>query len=360
VLKEFFFSETMHFANLICNFFLLIQNNQDYENSISQYDLSSLIIHHGSSNGGHYTAYARNHFDQEWYEYDDSFCRQVDALGVQNSQAYVLFYKKKNFLVDKIRDHLFAEFLPAAALAVKRETTSLARHSLLRPNYVSRHWLHRLKYFSEPGPISNVDFLCSHNFVYPYVWHKVDNLAVRCSQEVWNFLIAHFNTGDLDESQEEDNNNNNNDDDDISMDTQSSTLLCASNGHSEKTSERRGSMTATVSCTHLYPCRRCMVEEEAVCERQFRERTEFIRLREKWFAEQESSSLAGLKSTNKIYAINSTWFKKWEQFVKFEGSLVIYKIPGPVDNLPNASKTRGSTQADVVYHLNPSNLIFKC
>lgn len=63
------------------------------KNEITQYDLSSIICHHGGANGGHYTALARNCFNQEWYEYDDSYCRQVEALNVQNAQAYVLFFK---------------------------------------------------------------------------------------------------------------------------------------------------------------------------------------------------------------------------------------------------------------------------
>ena len=57
------------------------------------YDLCSVICHYGGANGGHYTSYARNYANEEWYEYDDSFCRQVDTLAVQNAQAYVLFYK---------------------------------------------------------------------------------------------------------------------------------------------------------------------------------------------------------------------------------------------------------------------------
>ena len=62
------------------------------KNQVTQYDLSSIICHYGGSNGGHYTCYACNYFDEEWYEFDDSYCRKVDLLTVQNIQAYVLFY----------------------------------------------------------------------------------------------------------------------------------------------------------------------------------------------------------------------------------------------------------------------------
>ena len=66
---------------------------QECKNKITQYDLCSLICHHGGSEGGHYTSYARNYFNEEWYEYDDRYCRQVESLTVQNAQGYVLFYK---------------------------------------------------------------------------------------------------------------------------------------------------------------------------------------------------------------------------------------------------------------------------
>ena len=80
----------------LCKTFLFINKinfSIECKNEITQYDLCSIICHHGGANGGHYTSYARNCFDEEWYEYDDSYCRQVDSLSVQNSQAYVLFFK---------------------------------------------------------------------------------------------------------------------------------------------------------------------------------------------------------------------------------------------------------------------------
>jgi ubiquitin carboxyl-terminal hydrolase 20/33 len=62
-------------------------------NESTTYDLCSIVSHYGSSNGGHYTSYAKNHANEEWYEYDDSYCRRVDILTVQNCQAYILFFR---------------------------------------------------------------------------------------------------------------------------------------------------------------------------------------------------------------------------------------------------------------------------
>ncbi len=59
----------------------------------SNYDLCSIICHHGGFNGGHYTCYAFNYIDNEWYEFNDSCCTHVDESIVKNSQAYVLFYQ---------------------------------------------------------------------------------------------------------------------------------------------------------------------------------------------------------------------------------------------------------------------------
>jgi ubiquitin carboxyl-terminal hydrolase 20/33 len=103
---------------------------------------------------------------------------------VQNAQAYVLFYRKKNFHADKLKEEMTG-YLARTALAKEK--------SMLKSYYVSKQWLHRFKYFSEPGCIDNIDFLCPHSFVYPYIWRHVDNLTVKCSNKIWNYLVANFN-----------------------------------------------------------------------------------------------------------------------------------------------------------------------
>ena len=49
--------------------------------------------------GGHYTAYCLNHLNEQWYEYDDQYVTEVDIHQVENCEAYVLFYRKKNDLM---------------------------------------------------------------------------------------------------------------------------------------------------------------------------------------------------------------------------------------------------------------------
>ena len=67
--------------------------HKNCKNKSTKYDLCAVICHHGGSNGGHYTCYGFNQIDNEWYEYDDSYCTRVDEATVKNSQAYVLFYR---------------------------------------------------------------------------------------------------------------------------------------------------------------------------------------------------------------------------------------------------------------------------
>mmetsp|Transcript_2914 Transcript_2914/g.4800 ORF Transcript_2914/g.4800 Transcript_2914/m.4800 type:complete len:123 (+) Transcript_2914:2-370(+) len=84
------------------------------------YDLYAVSHHHGTVSGGHYTAHAKNRFDREWYDFNDSQCRKVDEekemLGY-GSSAYCLFYNR----VDRHHD------------ATQERTTTIHRQSISRP-----------------------------------------------------------------------------------------------------------------------------------------------------------------------------------------------------------------------------------
>lgn len=68
------------------------------ENSKPQcttYNLFACICHHGSALlTGHYTTYALNCIDDQWYEFDDQYVSSVQSYQVENSEAYILFYQK--------------------------------------------------------------------------------------------------------------------------------------------------------------------------------------------------------------------------------------------------------------------------
>jgi ubiquitin carboxyl-terminal hydrolase 20/33 len=59
------------------------------------YNLIACICHHGSALlNGHYTTYALNCYDDQWYEFDDQYVTCVSDYQVENSEAYILFYQK--------------------------------------------------------------------------------------------------------------------------------------------------------------------------------------------------------------------------------------------------------------------------
>ncbi|CAF0934891.1 unnamed protein product, partial [Didymodactylos carnosus] len=63
------------------------------------YNLIAISVHTGSSqSGGHYTTYAKNNDQSEWYLFNDSFLEPVEKK-IQDKQlltkhAYVLVYQK--------------------------------------------------------------------------------------------------------------------------------------------------------------------------------------------------------------------------------------------------------------------------
>ena len=90
------------------------KNNQTLEYPMEKWDLSKFVLgqgsevpyydlyavsnHLGGLGGGHYTAYALNRFNEEWYEYNDSTCRMLEDTSVveRNSTAYLLFYNRSS------------------------------------------------------------------------------------------------------------------------------------------------------------------------------------------------------------------------------------------------------------------------
>ncbi|XP_054616810.1 ubiquitin carboxyl-terminal hydrolase 33 isoform X2 [Dunckerocampus dactyliophorus] len=154
---------------------------KDSSAQTANYDLLSVICHHGTSSSGHYIAYCRNDFNNLWYEFDDQSVTEVSESCVQNAEAYVLFYKKSN----------------EDALKERRRVSGLL--NIMEPSllqfYISRQWLNKFRTFAEPGPISNDDFLCSHGGVPPNKAAYIDDLAVMLPQNVWDHLYSRYGGG---------------------------------------------------------------------------------------------------------------------------------------------------------------------
>lgn len=60
------------------------------------YDLHAVSNHYGGLGGGHYTAYAINCYDNNWYYFDDSSVSSAEGSSAVSKAAYVLFYTRRD------------------------------------------------------------------------------------------------------------------------------------------------------------------------------------------------------------------------------------------------------------------------
>ncbi|XP_013921963.1 PREDICTED: ubiquitin carboxyl-terminal hydrolase 20 [Thamnophis sirtalis] len=235
---------------------------------VTNYDLLSVICHHGTAGSGHYIAYCQNMINGQWYEFDDQYVTEVHETVVQNAEAYVLFYRKSS-------EEAVRERQKVVSLATMKEPGLLQF-------YISREWLNKFNTFTEPGPISNHIFLCSHGGIPPNKYHYIDDLVVILPQNVWEYLYNRFGGGP--------------------------------------------------AVNHLYVCSVCQVEIEALAKRRKMEIDTFIKLN-KAFQAEECPSV--------IFCISMQWFREWEAFVKGKDN----EPPGPIDNTKIAvSKGSGHMQ----------------
>ena len=73
------------------NFNLNGSKRTDIHGTFSEILILSLLVFFFL--GGHYTAYALNAVNEQWYEFDDQYVTEVDQQTVENCEAYVLFYR---------------------------------------------------------------------------------------------------------------------------------------------------------------------------------------------------------------------------------------------------------------------------
>lgn len=156
----------------------------DCKSEVSKYNLTSVICHHGTVGGGHYTSFAKHESNGRWYEYDDQLVTEVSEEVVKNCEAYVLFYRKVNPQMDVIR-----------AQVIKLGDANLEIAAADIRFYVSRQWFNKLHTFAEPGPIDNYEFLCQHGAFSPYKAPIKNHLVVPLPQVLWDFLYRKFGGG---------------------------------------------------------------------------------------------------------------------------------------------------------------------
>ncbi|KAI0105423.1 hypothetical protein GGR51DRAFT_187146 [Nemania sp. FL0031] len=66
---------------------------QTEEGKQEKYDLIGVDCHYGGLGGGHYTAYAKNFLDGQWYSYNVS---KTTTDRIVDSSAYMLFYRRRS------------------------------------------------------------------------------------------------------------------------------------------------------------------------------------------------------------------------------------------------------------------------
>ncbi|EDW09333.2 ubiquitin carboxyl-terminal hydrolase 20 [Drosophila mojavensis] len=157
--------------------------HKDCTSTVPTYNLCSVICHHGTVGGGHYTCYARNALNGRWYEYDDQLVMEVTPDVVQNCQAYVLFYQKHNPQMKLVREE-----------AINLSTSNPLYEGDIQ-FYVTREWLSRLATFAEPGPINNQEMLCPHGGILHSKAALISQIAVPIPQPLWDFLYNRFGGG---------------------------------------------------------------------------------------------------------------------------------------------------------------------
>ncbi|XP_041860910.1 ubiquitin carboxyl-terminal hydrolase 11 [Melanotaenia boesemani] len=96
----------------------LLRKTQSNEEPPSRYDLIAVSNHYGGLRDGHYTSYARNKDNGQWYYFDDSKVTYTTEDQIMTNAAYVLFYHRQ----DKMRKP--AQPNPNASSASSTQSTS--------------------------------------------------------------------------------------------------------------------------------------------------------------------------------------------------------------------------------------------
>eukprot|EP00039_Didymoeca_costata_P012259 m.175625 g.175625 ORF g.175625 m.175625 type:complete len:599 (-) comp15433_c0_seq1:236-2032(-) len=146
-----------------------------------QYRLVSLINHSGAVFGGHYRAYGREEASNRWLEYDDACVTEISQEGLENVQAYVLFYRRCA--------------TPSESFSKSLECVQLdAQYPVA---FISRKWLSLLSSHVPPGPITNQDFVCPHGGILPHRLQCVSSLVVKIPLSAFCQLQQEYGGGPL-------------------------------------------------------------------------------------------------------------------------------------------------------------------
>ncbi|KAG0315808.1 hypothetical protein BG000_005074, partial [Podila horticola] len=75
------------------------------------YDLYGITFHSGNLLFGHYWAWAKNHNLDQWYEFNDSVVKEIEAPGkITSDTAYLLFYHRRDVPIRKFKTPVGSDF----------------------------------------------------------------------------------------------------------------------------------------------------------------------------------------------------------------------------------------------------------
>lgn len=161
------------------------KKSNDRDSSECLYELMSVVTHFGGAGGGHYVAYAKNNQLNTWYEFNDSHVTSVSTDTVQNSEGYLLFYKR---ISPHPREQInIVDIIPPPGTTIPSDDVC----------YISRHWLLLKNSCCNPGPIIPYQYACQHGGILPGKEEAAKLLAVPIRKEVWDDLVRKYGGGPL-------------------------------------------------------------------------------------------------------------------------------------------------------------------
>mmetsp|Transcript_21063 Transcript_21063/g.51529 ORF Transcript_21063/g.51529 Transcript_21063/m.51529 type:complete len:708 (+) Transcript_21063:130-2253(+) len=148
------------------------------------YDLYAVVRHSGGLSGGHYVTYAKSHITGRWFNFNDRSVTEVTPETVSNQQAYVLMYVRKP---DVSRRRSIKE-------QVGLSLTESWNQQDLQGYFISRYWIRKCQYISDPGPIDNRSLCCGHGIPVQALLRD-DKVAVCVSPKRWKVLHSMYGGG---------------------------------------------------------------------------------------------------------------------------------------------------------------------
>ncbi|KAG0246406.1 Ubiquitin carboxyl-terminal hydrolase 33 [Mortierella sp. GBA43] len=158
--------------------FLKTTNPNELKNS--KYDLYAMVRHRGVAGGGHYIGYAKHSVDGLWYEFDDTYVTRKSPAEIAKMEAYILFYRRKASHREEERTRI-EKFMPKPTMDVIDKGLMV---------YISRLWFCRFRYLTNPGPVSNRDFLCPHDKINLVTTRNVTDMVMAIPEVAWKELVS--------------------------------------------------------------------------------------------------------------------------------------------------------------------------